>query len=994
MSPTSPEDKQKQESDPLEGLSETTEPGPKLIHAANALGAVRLETATKVGASIGKKTKKLASAENGGSADIPSTLCRIILMRHLKTNRELADEKRQIEGEASKDVLDVDHPANDELLQSYEGFFTNNTVIFYVETEKERVLKTVTKLKTRFPHIELLPLGPIPHDVQDILQTSNPDSSIPDLERSTRNNKLTQFMHQVIGSVLRTEAYSGKTIVILGGTRLSAPFEDATQYDLYKFESIDSVRKGFEEDRYLIADYWQSNDQKRSLKPGQYVQIIPSNSREFSVVFPEVDDCAGDLVAYQNAINEKISADLNSVDATERLESWLKSNVLNLRTFALHKLIEHKKFDVLCRYYFGLEKEKTDETAKRKFPDVTEREREILLKHFGGDPKIRQIVAALFSLQDNWEDSIKDTNLKARLKTYREAVQIQERSLDQTIKDQEQDAIIPREVSVKRMKDRAHPIDIRTILTSKTEAGFVSYVLPAMVGAGKSLWLTELVKHAILEYPDKEIVFIEGKNLNDATLKTIEYRVTKNPDAILVIDAFDEISSDVDKKKTILEAVKTGKFASVKKIITGRPTEFSDTDENPGFETLQLTFNRNEFIRQKGGNKTSEILAIFKRIKTRYVEEDNPLFTYFVCELANNYEKYCKRLKIKSLDEILDENKDTPDKIKPMLYENVIKLIIVRHEEGKEERKRKFGDDMEVNEARFREMFAQLSNLAMGQELGKTYQETFETDGMWKFSQREFFDTVNVLFKKGSNDNFQFAHKSFQEYFVYNYREICFKEDPSGIKWFNLLAHNDPGPIENSIGLVNKLVFRHDLSRLITDFSFDTNTFLRIVVAIASIHEYGLTEYNELIKQIISSSQFRSNPYIIEMFCNFLGILDYEILMHLISIPEIQTHTEAIATLCGDDNNIYSEDEWYDFFMHLVVVPAFINNFENTLRLIRRIGHSRGFSRVSKKDSRKQDFRLLRKISRVTAFRNEPEFQRFYDEAVERIELTRRKIEK
>lgn len=241
--------------------------------------------------------------------------------------------------------------------------------------------------------------------------------------------------------------------------------------------------------------------------------------------------------------------------------------------------------------------------------------------------------------------------------------------------------------------------------------------MPAVVGSGKSLWSTELAKKIACEYPEKRVVFFEGgdwvgKSIDDIR-RDLHEKIRYTSNTVLIIDAFDEIGADAQTRDEILKILRKD-WGNIKTIITGRPSEFHETDNTP-FKTLRLEFSLfgiDKFIERKGGTNKEKIFELLQNSSLKYELFDNPLLLFFVCELANNYEQYGD-LDILSLQEIIDIS-NTPNKaLKPVLYENIIKLVIVKHEQRKPKNVRMFGSNKRKNLKRFQKIFYNLSQFAL-----------------------------------------------------------------------------------------------------------------------------------------------------------------------------------------------------------------------------------------------------------------------------------------
>lgn len=69
--------------------------------------------------------------------------------------------------------------------------------------------------------------------------------------------------------------------------------------------------------------------------------------------------------------------------------------------------------------------------------------------------------------------------------------------------------------------------------------------------------------------------------------------------------------------------------------------------------------------------------------------------------------------------------------------------------------------------------------------LNKPYDTILSENNWSQYKQQEFFDTVNILFKKGDDNDYRFIHLSFQEYFFYKYREYCLSRIDDRNTWLD-----------------------------------------------------------------------------------------------------------------------------------------------------------------------------------------------------------------
>lgn len=483
---------------------------------------------------------------------------------------------------------------------------------------------------------------------------------------------------------------------------------------------------------------------------------------------------------------------------------------------------------------------------------------------------------------------------KHKIRAFQKAEEIQLRSLDESIRTKKSGAIIPFKTILKHSEWKTESIDFDDIITSDD-----CYILSAMVGSGKSLWTTELVKKIVTEYPEESVLFFEGSDWEKKNFKEIEKdvieKIIKNRWwDILIVDAFDEIGTDVRKKRKLFAFLKQMCDNGLKVIIIGRQWELPQEKENGLFKTLNLWFDRDAFIRQKGGKYAEKIIELLNRESLWNLAVENPLLVFFICELAN-----CKRdkwLKILSLEKLIEISEKTPDLFKPILYENIVKLILVKHD-----KKKKFWENTKDNLSRLSDIFGDLSKFAMALTLGKSYTKVFKGTG-----HRDFFDTINILCKKDEKNNYLFAHRSFEEYFVYKYREDCFKRWKEWIdEWYETLQKEGNyklTDILSSIWLMNFRLFQEDVEYLLKQEKYIA--FDEILESIYITEELLETAEHSLYEQIISMPSFQENSELIENFlvmAGSFGLTDSSrliILKRVVKLPAFRENPNIIRSFC------------------------------------------------------------------------------------------------
>lgn len=670
----------------------------------------------------------------------------------------------------------------------------------------------------------------------------------------------------------------------------------------------------------------------------------------------------------------------------ELYAEYLPSSNKDLRVFCLANLLENKQFTFIFNHY-------------KKTPIISKEELNIIILAYKNENQwmeIFKILNIIFALTSNKEPAWKYIKtlpeslnsfgsnsdirnvcdiLAQNRDTYWKAFEIETRSLDESIKTWMNGAIIPQKLLLKK-KDGDLDIDLDAIIQSED-----SYILSAMVGSGKSLWTTSLVKKIISEYPEKQVIFFEGSDWNkyDAQKinKELATKIHDRKNTILVIDAFDEIWSDIDLKKETLEMLKRD-WGDIKIVITGRQSEFNEINNEP-FKTLALEFDGNTFIKKKWGQNKAKILEIFNDKKLNNLSMNNPLLIFFVCELANNYTQY-QQLGILSLHEILIKTQNDIHSLRPILYENIIKLMIVKHKwiEPNSKSLAEFNDF-------FDEIFGHLSALAIGLSCNKNYSEIIKENRWSKLTQSRLFNDISILLKKGENNNYKFAHKSLQEYFVYLHRETFFKwytQEEGLEKWYEFLQKqienwkngrgNNIATILTSIGFTNFKVLKQDIIYIVDQ----GGEWVWFKAIIKSIWEIDNRDADILLDQIIFRDIFKENPKAIQDFCGAICNLQdgrwYSLLESLVSLPGFKNNTKAINMVCFTLFHIqrsprasfqasFLSEYWV--LEYLITLPAFKENSKAIEYFCRTIGMP---------ESTNNRHKLLELVVDLPAFKENP----------------------
>lgn len=638
---------------------------------------------------------------------------------------------------------------------------------------------------------------------------------------------------------------------------------------------IENSERTFEEQGYLLADFKKVGKEAKleNTNPNMYIQVIPRNylvlQERIKGIIPDIE--SNSLLEFQNMLMIQINEVFRRDPITEGLALLLKlldSDQPDLQSFALRKLLENMQFELLENHYLtfhDIEKEKG--YTKRELKSISDDEKRILIDHFEQLSPVRRIVATLFALQ-NWSDKlVEDAHLLQRLKVYKKAVEIQTRSLDRDIKEQKKNAILDQDYRINAGESKQDTLD----LLESDE----SYFLSAMVGWGKSLWITEFVKKLTLEQSQKNVIFFEGSNLlrelgnkneneswNEFFQRTLEDKL-KGDNVILILDAFDEIKLDISQRNK-LHHLLYDRFQTIKKVISGRPSEFGSYDVFENSIHLE-GIDSDEFIAKKADDKKEELGKLISSASLSDTIQQNPLLLFFICVLANVNPHAYKYLDIKPLSQILEDE----ETIRTHLYENILKLIIARHDDDKPHKSRWFSENTAENKNILNDVFDYLSQLAIGLSKRQSYDEIKQSHHWKKIPHDAMFDAISLLFKREESGDYQFAHDSFRDYFLYSNRKQSSLEN-----WQKLLLNlGDKGDISSLLLFNDRREFSEDAEFLLkmgNETSDWENQFIASVCK--AISDDALDEKVYLLEMInIDSPVFHDNFHAIKYFCKAIS---------------------------------------------------------------------------------------------------------------------------
>lgn len=323
--------------------------------------------------------------------------------------------------------------------------------------------------------------------------------------------------------------------------------------------------------------------------------------------------------------------------------------------------------------------------------------------------------------------------------------QKQRRSVDPAIREGTEGAIMERSaVSKPSVSTDGNPPEESESRTPFDYAGIFEESRKANVaifgktGEGKSIWLTEFAKWAVLA--GKKAKFIEAKAIRPEHLQP-EGRLRKeleNPNAILCVDAIDEVRNPEVRMKilTLLNEIRK------RCVITSRPSEID------GFSASVIPMelekmNAEEFVssRMPDARTRRRILESLRKMGILERLHANPLMLSFACMLEGELEGEVKT--------------------KTQFMERIARFVLSKH--AKESKEQDF------TEEDLDEWMKKLATYA--------YEKLCGTE---RSNRNPSFDAhLALLFKEGDDGKYDFVHASFYEHFLSRY--VANSENPSTI---------------------------------------------------------------------------------------------------------------------------------------------------------------------------------------------------------------------
>lgn len=674
---------------------------------------------------------------------------RVYLLRHLDVNKEEFEEYSELREEwrQKKEAMSKDHKERMDFLDNnmeirdfndeenlvnrelYWNILWTNCILYtdLPEQIKKRNKRTLEWIIGCFIKPWYLQCQIKPHDLH-----SNKNSTYGE---TTLN---TWFQLCWINSAIKKQILDSpdflkwKNIVILSNSSFAHSFQI-----LWGTRDIspNEWSSAFRENNY---DYFDIDKNGNPINNDD-IPITPSNYRAICEFFSiEKGDLT--LVQIQNGLNNFLRElkKTQEIEYFSLLERFLYSIQGDLREYAIKELIKNENIKTIEIYLFSEER-----------GHLSEKEKEIILRNLNTSEKIKSLIQRHFvSYPELWEDSRtqmekyfgkeKCTLLETNQETYREILKFQKKhSLDEMIQNQEVGSILARRVYSWQEKEKKY-IWSQEILKNKWK-----YILRAHVWQWKSFWLTEFTKWAT--FWNEKVIFLKAKEFwsNNKRIDEI-FEQAEREWIILCIDGIDEITTDNK------EYIKNKLYAFQGMcVITARESEYPE--KNTNFTTLMLEpMDADEFLESRFKWNEAKLQEIYSLLEKNHLEHEiksNPLLLTLVVLLAKmdseNTKIYQEKYGIKSLYDI--QNKSD-------LYESVVRFILAKH--TKELKVQNYDPDKDLSR-----WMDQLSEYAFNIFLGnseKTYNKTYDIH-------------LGILFRKTQENEYDFIHKSFYEYFLARY---------------------------------------------------------------------------------------------------------------------------------------------------------------------------------------------------------------------------------
>ncbi len=663
----------------------------------------------------------------------------------------------------------LDEIPNDEkekLKKTYAGIFSHPEKTLFIYDDQDWMERV------RFTAIDLLGIYgahiPEDHIVRDIsLRGTYDDNEDPLLRKERTTGEIIELR-----SIIKERNLKNiDTIVIIGNRTYCEPF------DLLSGGKKDILQKDLEATWYLFRDF--GTDLEPILPTNDALIIRPEDQPIFQLLFPEIEDRTSQ--GAQSVLVNKF------IKEPHLFGMYLThpDSPASLRTFCLANLIKNKEYKTIEDYYL------------RDCQQFSHDEKSLLLEHVS-DSEIKTLVRKLFLTKPNfwkeeegglfskvWKDG-EDfyTLLKKSKIAYKNAQELQSKSLDPLIRDGKSGAIMKREIYTEGRtkvvciwKNNSDNDSWRELVTHdpfypqillEKSGKYSHFILHAHVGEGKSIYLSDLVKQISLEC-EHEVIFIAAKDIKNPKELFVD------PEVLVCIDALDEARDNVLK-----ESIKTEIRAFPGTCIVS--ARYSESFEGDG---------KIRILKFQPLDSDVYIDSRFPENPKKQVELKNFLkkhwFTnYQRYDVIEDFDKWIKAPREYSYGwfyEALEEKAHNNEiKGNPLLLNLIVLLAKTSEEEKDWNNNIRNRSDLYERVVRF--ILADHSKKSKGQACTRRDLDRWMNE-LWQYAYTIFlspeslkidadvahdFDThLSILFRYTQDNSYDFVHKSFYEFFLARY---------------------------------------------------------------------------------------------------------------------------------------------------------------------------------------------------------------------------------
>ncbi len=618
-----------------------------------------------------------------------------------------------------------------EIQEIYQTIFAEpeKTALFFDMKTDWRGGITGNNIKKTFQNIWLIWHVDLPWSNQSDDIWYNDASKVTEIKKAfTDTINTNQWKYEIIVIIWNRSYANGFDILKSERDRDHEEREELFENQSYSFVDIDKTEK--------------------ILRMGNVqMEITPHNMREVVLYLKEYekfDVPASMPQTVQNTINELF------FKKPQLFENHFKNPHVpySLRTFSLANLIKNQEYTPIEDYYLT------------KCTNLSTEEKKLFLQNTE-DPKIQSILQKLFVCKEvfwNDTDSQMFENhqqtpfynvLKQSRTAYKNAQELQWKSLDPRIKLWGEKSILPRkfyyEEEEKEDASKGNTREERE-QNSKTlvrkdflpemffrDSGYPKYIIRGNVGDGKSVYLSDLAKQYAQE-SGKMVKFASAKDFDGKEAEiTIFFN---NPGAILCIDALDEAKAET--KMAIVNAFRAFQGHC---IMTTRYSELIETEK----DTRTLHFHpldSDVYIDSRFPDDQTKAAKVKEWLNTQGLATEvkgNPLLLNLIVLLAGATDTEMKWMK----DYWILEYHQI--KTKADLYDNVVRFVLAKHKEAISS--------------------VTILNVCMD-TLAKYAFDIFSKPDEPPLVDENLFSKSLSILKRENGGNYEFIHKSFREFFL------------------------------------------------------------------------------------------------------------------------------------------------------------------------------------------------------------------------------------